>query len=87
MVKNQRTIQKSVSYTGVGLHTGEKATLTFHPAPENHGIVFVRSDVEGKPQIPALVDFVLRDDSIDSLRGTNIHKDGVTVYTVEHVMA
>ncbi len=87
MVKNQRTIQKSISYTGIGLHTGEKATLTFHPAPENHGIVFVRSDVEGKPQIPALVDYVLRDDSIDSLRGTNIHKDGVTVYTVEHVMA
>ncbi len=87
MVKNQRTIQKSVSYTGVGLHTGEKATLTFHPAPENHGIVFVRSDLENKPQIPALVDYVLRDDSIDSLRGTNIHKDGVTVYTVEHVMA
>ncbi len=87
MVKNQRTIQKSISYTGIGLHTGEKATLTFHPAPENHGIVFVRSDVEGKPQIPALVDYVLRDESIDSLRGTNIHKDGVTVYTVEHVMA
>ena len=38
-------------------------------------------------QVPALVDYVVQDNSIDSLRGTNLHKDGATIYTVEHVLA
>ncbi|RMG67575.1 MAG: bifunctional UDP-3-O-[3-hydroxymyristoyl] N-acetylglucosamine deacetylase/3-hydroxyacyl-ACP dehydratase [Calditrichaeota bacterium] len=87
MKQKQHTIQKPSSYTGIGLHTGKQATITFRPAPENAGIVFVRTDLEGQPEVPALVDFVVRDDSIDSLRGTNLQKDGVMIYTVEHVMA
>ncbi|NOX36651.1 MAG: bifunctional UDP-3-O-[3-hydroxymyristoyl] N-acetylglucosamine deacetylase/3-hydroxyacyl-ACP dehydratase [Calditrichaeota bacterium] len=87
MDKKQRTIERPISFTGVGLHTGEQSTITFFPAPENHGIVFKRKDVAEDVEIPAIVDYVLRDDSIDSLRGTNLHKDGVTIYTVEHVLA
>lgn len=87
MMKKQKTIQSSISYTGIGLHTGSPSRITFHPAPENHGITFVRSDVNPSPTIPALVEFVAPDNGIDSLRGTNLVKDGVTIYTVEHVLA
>ncbi len=87
MTKKQRTIKSPVSFAGIGLHTGERSTITFKPAPENYGIVFTRTDLETNVEVPALVDYVYRDDSIDSLRGTNLHKDGCTIYTVEHVLA
>ncbi len=87
MVKKQRSIKKAASYTGVGLHTGKRSTITFKPAPENYGIVFTRTDLPDSVEVPALVDYVMQDNSIDSLRGTNLHKDGCTIYTVEHVLA
>ena len=78
----QHTIGKSVSLTGVGLHTGVDSKVTFNPAPENYGIRFVRADVEGKPEIPGDIDFV-----VDLSRGTAIGRDDVRVYSVEHVMS
>jgi len=81
MIK-QTTIKHSVSIAGVGLHTGISATITFKPAPENHGYQFQRIDLEGKPVIEADVDNV-----IDTNRGTTIGKGGAKVYTVEHVLA
>ncbi|MGK0252372.1 MAG: UDP-3-O-[3-hydroxymyristoyl] N-acetylglucosamine deacetylase, partial [Gammaproteobacteria bacterium] len=47
----QRTIAKEVTLTGVGLHTGAEVTMTFLPAPENHGYQFKRVDLEGQPVI------------------------------------
>ena len=87
MSKKQQTIKKAASLTGTGLHTGKRSTITFKPAPENFGIVFQRTDLEKQVQVPALIDFVVQDNSIDSYRGTNLHKDGATIYTVEHVLA
>ncbi|MCB0302412.1 MAG: bifunctional UDP-3-O-[3-hydroxymyristoyl] N-acetylglucosamine deacetylase/3-hydroxyacyl-ACP dehydratase [Calditrichaeota bacterium] len=87
MSKKQQTIKKAVSFAGTGLHTGERSTITFKPAPENYGIVFSRADLETNVEVPALVDYVVQDNSIDSLRGTNLHKEGCTIYTVEHVLA
>ncbi len=87
MIKKQRTIKTIASFSGFGLHTGERSTITFKPAPENYGIVFHRTDIESAPEVPALVDFVVQDNSIDSLRGTNLEKDGCRIYTVEHVLA
>ena len=52
----QRTIAEAVSFNGIGLHTGNLTTVTFKPAPADTGIVFYRTDVEGSPAIPALVD-------------------------------
>jgi len=46
MSKRQKTIQNEISLSGVGLHTGNNVTLTFKPAPENHGFAFVRVDLE-----------------------------------------
>jgi len=81
MVK-QHTIGKSVSLTGIGLHKGVPAKVTFNPAPDNYGIRFVRTDIESKPEIVADIDNV-----VDLARGTTIGKDDVRVYSVEHVMS
>ena len=54
----QRTINSEVSLTGVGLHTGRPVTMTFKPAPENHGYKFKRIDLYGSPVIDADVDNV-----------------------------
>lgn len=78
----QRTIKAPVSVSGTGLHTGESVTMTFNPAPENHGFKFRRVDLEGSPVIDADVDNVT-----DTSRGTTITQNGASVSTVEHVLA
>jgi UDP-3-O-[3-hydroxymyristoyl] N-acetylglucosamine deacetylase/3-hydroxyacyl-[acyl-carrier-protein] dehydratase len=87
MDNKQKTIHSAISFTGTGLHTGSSSTITFRPAPENHGIVFVRTDLDPALEIPAIVDHVIPEDGIDSLRGTNLLKDGEVIYTVEHVLS
>lgn len=82
MKDNKQTIAKAVSYTGIGLHLGEISTITFKPAKPNDGIVFVRTDLEGSPEIPADIDHV-----VDISRGTTIGIGKATVATVEHVLA
>ncbi len=82
MNDKQRTIARPVSLEGIGLHTGCKSRLTFRPAPVDHGMVFVRSDLEGSPEIPALVEHVA---SLN--RGTMLAVGANEVYTVEHVLA
>ena len=82
MLEQQRTIKKSVSMTGTGLHTGTECKMTFKPAPENYGIRFIRSDLGGKPEIPAIADNV-----VDVSRGTTIGIGEAKVHTVEHVLA
>jgi len=78
----QRTIKKSASIEGVGLHTGAKVCLTFQPAPENTGFVFVRNDFNPPVSIPALAHNVSATE-----RSTTLEKEGVKVHTTEHVLA
>lgn len=82
MQRNQQTIEKEVTLKGIGLHTGKEVTLTFKPAPENHGYAFVRVDLEGKPSIEPKAEYVT-----DTQRGTNLEKNGVSINTSEHVLA
>jgi len=82
MRNKQKTIKNEVTLSGVGLHTGNKVTLTFKPAPINQGYVFVRKDLEGEPVIEASAEYV-----INTQRGTNLEKHGVFVNTSEHVLA
>ena len=70
MRNKQKTIKNEVTLSGVGLHTGNKVTLTFKPAPINHGYVFVRKDLEGEPIIEASAEYV-----INTQRGTNLEKN------------
>lgn len=78
----QHTIKKSVTLSGVGLHTGVDANMTFLPAKPNHGIKFQRVDLEGQPIVKADVDNV-----VDLSRGTTIEEGGARINTVEHTLA
>ncbi len=78
----QNTIQKPVSIEGYGLHTGKHVTMTFMPAPENHGIWFRRIDLEGAPEVKAEIANV-----VETIRGTTIEKNGARVMTIEHALA
>ncbi len=78
----QKTIDKSVTVSGMGLHTGAKVNLTFKPAPANHGFIFKRIDLEGQPEVKADVENVTSTD-----RGTCIEKNGAIVYTIEHALS
>ena len=80
----QTTIKSPASFSGYGLHSGQKATLTIRPASAEHGIWFVRKDVAvGDRMIPARWDAVLRSPLCTRLRNAA----GLEVSTVEHVMA
>ncbi len=82
MQSKQHTIKKSVTLSGVGLHTGVEANMTFVPAPIGHGIKYQRIDLEGQPIIDADVDNV-----VDVSRGTSIEQSGARINTVEHTLA
>ncbi len=82
MSEYKHTIGGQVSYTGIGLHSGEISTITFKPASAEEGIVFIRVDLPNRPEIPADIDHV-----VDISRGTTIGVNGVTVGTIEHVLS
>lgn len=85
MKQTQHTIERSVSFTGIGLHTGQKTTLTFHPAVANAGITFERTDLPGNPRIPVRPESACYDPR--SGRRTILRANGGEVHTVEHVLA
>jgi UDP-3-O-[3-hydroxymyristoyl] N-acetylglucosamine deacetylase / 3-hydroxyacyl-[acyl-carrier-protein] dehydratase len=82
MLKNQRTIARPGSLSGMGLHTGNKTTITFKPSGPNTGIRFKRLDVPDAPEIPADIDHV-----VDNSRDTTIGIGKVIIRQVEHVLA
>jgi len=82
MNTKQHTIQKSVTVSGVGLHTGVPVSMTFVPAKPGHGYKFQRIDLEGSPIVNADVDNV-----VDLSRGTTIEQGGARINTVEHTLA
>ncbi len=78
----QRTLACSTFVEGLGLHTGKKIPMWIHPAPADHGIVFVRSDLRRRVRIPATLEFV-----VDTTLATTLGKDGEVVSTVEHLLS
>jgi UDP-3-O-[3-hydroxymyristoyl] N-acetylglucosamine deacetylase/3-hydroxyacyl-[acyl-carrier-protein] dehydratase len=82
MSEFRKTIAGSISYTGIGLHSGVISTITFKPAGQDDGICFKRVDLPGEPCIPADIDHV-----VDISRGTTIGIKKATVGTIEHVLA
>lgn len=79
----QKTLKSAISCTGIGLHSGEKVSMTLHPANPGFGIVFRRTDVAGEGvEIPAAHDSV-----VDARLCTTIGTEGKTIGTVEHLMA
>jgi len=81
-VLQQQTIKKSVGYSGVGLHSGNRVNMTLLPAQPDTGVRFRRVDLDGKPEIEARIDNVS-----DTTRSTTLSKGNIKVHTIEHLMA
>ncbi|MBD3786849.1 MAG: UDP-3-O-acyl-N-acetylglucosamine deacetylase [Sphingomonadales bacterium] len=80
----QTTVGHEISFEGVGLHSGRPVRMVIAPAPAGHGIVFRRTDVRGlNPRVPAIWDRV----TPSKLCTLVENADGVSVSTIEHVMA
>ncbi len=80
----QHTIASPVRFEGVGIHTGAVAHAAIDPAAAGHGVSFVRTDVVGRdPCVPARAENV-RETRLGTVIG---NADGVTVSTIEHIMA
>lgn len=79
---HQRTLGKTISAAGVGLHSGEKVEITLRPASENSGIRFRRVDCDPAQEIKAHANNVT-----DTRLGTTISQNNVSVMTVEHLLA
>ena len=82
ILQKQRTLKTEVSYTGIGLHSGREVHATLKPAPEDTGIVFVRKDLAGAPQVHAKAQNVT-----STLRATTVEENGNKVFTIEHLMS
>ena len=81
-VLQQQTLAKPASFSGVGLHSGNKVSMTLLPAPPNSGIIFRRVDLDSRAEIPAQVGNVAETD-----RSTTLSRGNAKVQTVEHVLA
>jgi UDP-3-O-[3-hydroxymyristoyl] N-acetylglucosamine deacetylase / 3-hydroxyacyl-[acyl-carrier-protein] dehydratase len=81
-VVQQQTLNGPAGYSGIGLHSGNRVTMTFLPAPPNTGIRFRRVDLEDKPEIEARAENI-----VENNRATTLAKGNTRVHTVEHVLA
>ena len=81
-MQHQQTIGHPASFSGIGLHSGNRVNMTFLPAPANSGIRFRRVDLAEKPEIEARVENV-----VENNRSTTIARGNVKVHTIEHVLA
>jgi UDP-3-O-[3-hydroxymyristoyl] N-acetylglucosamine deacetylase len=79
---NRKTIREGVKVEGIGLHSGGRAKVFLHPCEGGHGIVFSVHNEQGSALIPALTPFVA-----ETRRRVVLAKDGVSVQTVEHLLA
>ena len=80
---SQHTLSADLTIKGIGLHSGCDSTLVLHPAPADHGIVFVRSDLPEQPRSEALYS------NVTDTRNCTCLSDGKghVVSTIEHLMA
>ncbi len=79
-MSQRTTLRRTVTCSGVGLHSGRTVTVTIEPAPAGHGVRFLRTDVGA--EIPARVEFLARFD-----HATTLSRDGASIGTVEHLLS
>src|SRR5574339_126742 len=82
VVLNQQTLSRTASFSGTGLHSGNRVNMAFLPAEPNTGIRFRRVDLDGKPEIEARIENVS-----ETNRSTTLAKGNIKIHTVEHVLA
>lgn len=78
----QHTLKADVCCDGIGLHSGNPVAMTLKPAPADTGIVFIRTDLEGRPSVRAIASNISA-----TTRATTLTENGASVTTIEHVMA
>ena len=81
-MQRQKTLKSSIEKRGVGLHSGVEVRLKLKPGEVGEGIIFVRTDLQGQPQIHATATNVT-----STMRATTIEENGVKVFTIEHLMS
>ena len=81
-IEKQHTLKQAASCDGIGLHSGKLVEMTLRPAPVDTGIVFVRTDLEGHPQVHAVASNITA-----TTRATTLTENGASVTTIEHLMA
>jgi UDP-3-O-[3-hydroxymyristoyl] N-acetylglucosamine deacetylase / 3-hydroxyacyl-[acyl-carrier-protein] dehydratase len=82
MTAHQHTLAKEADFQGIGLHTGNLCKAVFKPAPENHGVTFVRTDLPDRPSIRAHYSNV-----VSVIRGTSVGDEALRVHTIEHMLS
>ena len=80
-MEKQVTLAAGVSYSGAGLHSGKDVTMTLKPGGPETGIVFIRTDLPGTPEIHARGELVT-----STLKATTLSENGAQVFTVEHLL-
>ena len=78
----QQTLAREITYDGIGLHSGKPVTLKLLPGAPDTGIVFVRTDLPGRPEIIGAAENVT-----STLKATTISNGEAEVFTVEHLLA
>ncbi len=81
----QRTLAREAELEGIGLHTGEPGRVRFKPAPTGTGVVFVRTDLPGRPRVRVCPENACFDPAM--ARRTILEEGGVQVHTMEHILA
>lgn len=82
MMEFQKTIAQSIEFSGFGLHTGVLVNVVVKPGEPNTGFVFVRTDLDSQPCIPADASLVSSTE-----RSTTLEKNGTEIHTCEHILA
>ena len=80
-MKKQVTLAAEAKYSGAGLHSGKDVTMTLKPGEPDTGIVFIRTDLPGQPEIRARAELVT-----STLKATTLSENGAQVFTVEHLL-
>lgn len=81
-METQHTIAREVYFKGIGLHTGNMCKAVFKPAASNQGVRLVRTDLPGRPSVPAHYSNVL-----GVIRGTTVGNEVMRVHTIEHMLS
>ena len=80
-MNKQVTLTGAADYSGIGLHSGKEVTMRLMPGEPDTGIVFIRTDLPGKPEIHARAELVT-----STLKATTLSENGTQVFTVEHLL-
>ncbi len=81
-MEHQTTLASEIVYSGVGLHSGLEVHMRIKPAPAGTGVVFERTDQEGRPRVCATAKNVAA-----TMRATTIEEGGARFFTIEHLMS